>query len=142
MRGDQTTEGEPAISPLSNEEVRETVEQYSDVLSRSERAFDDSIRTIAAGAVAVTASLTAAFEGSGWSGTLAVAFSIASLFANLLSYWTAGRDARWTMRQAHKRDRQALRESPWRDVTGVLNWSAFFLLLAAGISLVVFVSST
>jgi len=127
--------------PLSDEEVQDVIEQFDAVLSRSQQAYDESIRTIAAGAVAVTASLTAAFQEAGWSGTLAVTFSAASLFANLLSFRTAEADARQTIKRARERERRGLFESTWRRWTGLFNSAAFVLLLAASVCLIVFVSS-
>lgn len=130
-----------ANPPLTDEEQQSVVDQFEAFRSRSQQAYDESVRTIAAAGVAVTASLTAAFEEAGWSGTLAVSFSVASLFANLLSFQTAQADAGKSIQRAWKRDRRGVHESRWRWWTGFFNWAAFFLLLGAGVCLIVFVSS-
>jgi hypothetical protein len=129
------------IRPLTDKEQKDVVDQYEELRGRSQRAFDDAIRAIAAGAVAVTASLTAAFKGAGWSGSLAVAFSLAALIANLLSFWTPQRDADLTIDRAWDRDRAGIFDSPWRKATGYLNFTAFLCIALAGVCLLVFVSS-
>lgn len=69
---------------LTEDEQRVFVDQFEEAHRRSQTEYDSSVRTIAA--VGVTASLVAALDEAGWSGTLAVALSLGSLVANLASY--------------------------------------------------------
>lgn len=136
---DVDSEDDPG--PLTDEERDVAVEQLEAAYSRSQQAYDSSIRAIAAGAVAVTASLVAALEVAGWSGTLAVAFSLLALAANLASYWTAQFDTRRRSYWAWKRDRARVFSSRWMKATTTLNAIAGLMLLAAGVSLIVFLWS-
>ena len=132
---------EQRVKPLTDEEQQKVVEQYEELRGRSQRAFDDALRAIAAGAVVVTASLASAFHGAGVAGVVAVAFSLLALWTNLASFVTPQLDASYTKKRAWARDRHGVFNSPWRRVTGYLNFVAFAFLIAAGISLLVFVSS-
>lgn len=128
--------------PLTDDEIESTVAQFDDVYRRSQESYDGAVRTIAAGAVAVTASLVAALKTAGWSGTLAVSFSLLSLAANLSSYWTAQWDTRRRIARAWERDREGVfHDDRWMKATTGLNAAAGLLLLVAGVCLIVFVSS-
>jgi hypothetical protein len=135
------TAGFYSSGPLKDEEVRQVVDELEAAYSRSQQAYDASIRTIAAGAVAVTGSLVAALEVAGWSGSLAVAFSVAALGFNLLSYGTAQRDTRTRIARAIERDRVGVFESRWMKLTTFLNAGAGVLVMASGCALGVFLLS-
>ncbi len=127
---------------LTNDEQAVLIDQFEEAYRRSQTEYDTSVRTIAAGAVAVTASLVAALGEAGWSGVLAVGFSLASLGTNLLSYWTAQFDTSARMKSVWARDRKGVFGRRWKTVTTLLNATTGLLLLAAGVCLVVFVSSS
>lgn len=126
---------------LTAEEQQTLVDQFEEAHRQSQDTYDASVRTIAAASVGVTASLTAAFQQAGWSGTLAVALSLCSLVANLASYWTAQLDIQSRIGAAWERDRVGVFGGRWRKATTALNATTGVLLLAAGVCLVIFVSS-
>jgi hypothetical protein len=139
-----TTEDEPPLDEdeLTNGEVTAAVAELTAAYSRSQQNYDESVRTIAAGAVAVTASLVTALNVVGWSGGFAIGLSLLALGANLGSYWTAQFAIEQRIRRAWKRDRAgAERNGRWTGLTKVLNAAAGLLLVAAGISLVVYLDS-
>jgi len=126
---------------LSPAQEQALVEQFEESHRRSQQDYDTAIRAIAGGAVAVTASLAAA-KGAGWSGSLAVSFSLGSLFANLLSYWTAQFDNKARIKAVPTHEWEAISGGPWRRRTTRLNAATGILLVLAGISLVWFVSTS
>ena len=90
---------------LTNEEVQTAVTELSAALSRTQQNRDELVRVVAAGAVAVTASLIAAIGNAGWSGGLAVGLVFSSLTAVLFSFMSAEVDIRLRERKAWKHDR-------------------------------------
>jgi hypothetical protein len=109
--------------------------------TKSQSDFDDSIRTIAAGAVAVSASLVAALHVAAWSGGFAIGLSVAALSAILLSHWTAQWDSDARIQRAFDRDRAGIQGGWWKWVTTTLNAVAVASVIAAGVALLVFVIS-
>jgi len=127
--------------PLDNDEIDRAVSELSAAHAKSQADYDDSIRTIAAGAVAVTASLVAALEVAAWSGGLAMGFSIAALSAILLSHWTSQRDSDARMKRVWAADREGIQGGSWERATTTLHAAAGLCVIAAGVALLVFVTS-
>jgi hypothetical protein len=127
--------------PLDGHEIQRAASELGAAHAKSQSDYDDSIRTIAAGAVAVTASLVAALHVAAWSGGLAIGLSVAALTATLLSHWTSqfGSDAR--MKLVFAANREGIRSGPWESVTTTLNAVAGLCVVTAGVALLVFVTT-
>lgn len=139
-----TSEDQPSLDDdeLTEDEVKDAVAELTSAYSRSQQNYDASVRTIAAGAVAVTASLVTALKVVGWSGGFTIGLSLLALGANLGSFWTAQFAIEHRIRRAWKRDRLgAQQDGRWTSTTKRLNAAAGLLLVAAGISLVVYLDS-
>ena len=127
--------------PLDDDEVERAVGELAAAHTKSQSDFDDSIRTIAAGAVAVTASLVAALHVAAWSGGLAIGFSVAALTAVLISHWTSQWDSDVRIERAFARDRAGVQGGWWKWVTTTLNAVALVCVIGAGVALLVFVTA-
>lgn len=125
--------------PLTEAEAEAASKELSAALSRTQQHRDAFVRVIAAGAVAVAASLIAAIGKAGWSGGLAVGLAYASLAAVLLSYGSAEVDIRRRNRKAWEYDRAGVQGNWWSTITDALSAGAAVLLVAGGAALVVFV---
>jgi hypothetical protein len=126
---------------LTDVEVQTTATVLGEALSRTQQNRDEFVRVIAAGAVAVTASLIAALKEAGWSGGLAIGLASASLAAVLASFWSAESGIRQRRRAAWRGDRKSVETEPWflTRVTNALNAIAGLCLVGASAALVVFV---
>ena len=127
---------------LYTEEERRVVwAQMVDALAKTQEDYDSSIRTLAAGGVAVTVSLATALHHVGWRGTTAVVLFLLSLGVNLLSYVTAQKDMylRLDLLAAHRDSESG--SNRWTKWTSRLNLIAGLTLLAGGGVLTWFVSS-
>jgi hypothetical protein len=127
---------------LSDEDERVLLAQFVDSLTHAEDSYDESIRVLAAGGVAVTASLATALHTLSGEGVAAVAAFLCGLGLTVASHQTARLDmvARINDLRAHRHDR--LEESRWTRLTAWLNMLAGVALLAGGILLALFVSTS
>jgi hypothetical protein len=115
--------------------------QWVEAHAQSQESYDSSLRTFAAGGVAVTASIGAAVHTFGALGTAAIAAFLASLAATLLSHATAQRDMRVRVADLEQRNDHKLAWNRWTTATTWLNVVAGIALLAGGILLAVFVGA-
>jgi hypothetical protein len=127
---------------LSEEDYRILWEQFADVYSHSQEAYDSSIRPLASAGIGVVASIgTALHTFDGWA-IVSVAAFLASVGFNLVSYGTAQLDMR--CRQGEllrtRRYESALR-SRWTWVTTVLNLLAGAAFIVGGVFLALFVAA-
>jgi len=83
---------------LTEQERQILRDQYIDAYDSSQRAYDVTVRTLAAAGIAVTASLGTASDGLGRLGGAAIACFVASLAANVASYVTAQNDMKAQIR--------------------------------------------
>lgn len=126
---------------LTDAEVDIAARELGGALSRTQQNRDEFVRVIAAGAVAVTASLIVALGEVGVSGASAIALAAMSLIAVLASFWTAEASIRRRRRAALRHDSKCVRPEDWRSsrFTDRLNAAAGLFLIAASAALVVFV---
>ena len=133
---------EDGLDQLNDEEVKIAAEALSAALSRTQRDYDSFVRTIAAAAVALTASLVTAFGGAGWSGGFAVGSCLLALAATLVSFWTATADIQRRQERNWEHDRAGVHGGHWKTATTILNAGAGGLLILGGILLLVFILTT
>jgi len=131
------------VASQTTDEQRQTlVEQFIDAFDKSQDAYDLSIRTLASAAVAVTVSLGVALEGFGGLGVAAVGCFLGSLFANLVSYWTAMVDTYRRATNARRGGELDVEWNKWTWTTHACNFTAGAAFLAGGVLLALFVNSS
>jgi hypothetical protein len=126
---------------LSEADRRIVWEQFVDVYAHSQESFDSSIRTLAAGGVAVTVSIAAAFEELGTAGLVAVFLFLISLSFNLGSHATEQLDMRARLDCLRERRADRIEGNGWTTTTTVLNVLAGAALVAGGVLLATFAAS-
>ena len=140
----ESREGGDEASPArySDDQRQVVFEQLVDAYAKTQDSYDTTIRSLAAGGVAITVSIGTALHAFGMSGAVAVSLFLGSLGLNLGSFATVQRDIK--CRLGHltaKRDAEA-QDNAWRKLTTVLNIASGTLLLAGGIALAILVSSS
>jgi hypothetical protein len=128
------------LDPLETSEIELAATHLSAAHAKSQDDYDQAIRLIASGAVAVSTGLVAAL-GAGWSGGLAIGFAIAALTANLLSHATAQADTGRRLDHAWAGNRAGIHGGRWKTATTVLNVLAGACVVASGVALRVFVTT-
>jgi hypothetical protein len=131
-----------ATNELSDEERQILWEQFGDVHARSQQAYDDAVRTLAAAGVAVTVSIAAAIGGLGETGSAAVFAFLGSLVLNFLSYATVQFDMRTRQDVVRRGVREGIDGNRWTVGTTVLNALAGAAFIAGGALLSVFVGTS
>jgi hypothetical protein len=115
-------------------------EQFCDVYTDQQEAFDSSVRTLAAAGVAVTASLGTALDGlAGW-GVAAIAVFLVSLGANLVSHVTSQFDMKARLNVLREGRMDGIERNRWTTATTAFNVLAGVSLVAGGACLATFVS--
>jgi hypothetical protein len=130
------------VPGLSPEEQQKLLEQYSDAFSDSQRTYDASLRTFAAGGLAVTTSLGTALDQLGWTGVIAIVLFLGTLVTNLVSYWSDQRDLRCRVDGVFVADPVAASGNRWTKLTTTLNYVGGAALIAGGAFLAIFVATT
>ena len=100
----------------------------------AQTSYDDSVRNLAAGGIAVSATLAAAFKDIGWTIAVAVTFLAVALFFNMLSHGTAQLDIAQRLHATRQLERAGSLGNCWTTVTTVLNVLAGVTVLGAGIA--------
>jgi hypothetical protein len=126
---------------LTDEQRQTLIEQFADAFEKSQESYDLSIRTLASAAVAVTVSLGVALDGFGGLGVAAVFCFLGSLFANLVSYWTAMVDTYRRTANARTASELDVEWNKWTWTTHALNLLAGAAFGTGGILLALFVRS-
>ena len=126
---------------LAEEDRRRLWEQFVAVHSETQRTFDASVRTLAAGGVVTTASLGTALHGFTHNAVLAVAFFLGSLFANVFSYWTAQMDMNTRLEGLANERSDGVDGNGWTLATTILNVLQGLAVVAAGVFLSLFIHS-
>jgi hypothetical protein len=126
---------------LSTEDRDALWRQYADVHAKAQDTFDASVRTLAAGGVAVTVTIASAVVDTfdNWA-RLAVAAFLVALAANVSSYATAQKDMRTRLELVAASDPRGRDETAWTTRTYRLNVLAGVALVAGGALLAIFVA--
>jgi hypothetical protein len=125
---------------LTEQERQILRDQYIDAYDSSQRAYDVTIRTLAAAGVAVTASLGTASKGLGGLGGAAIACFLVSLAANVASYVSAQSDMKARILDLDAQ-RDAAAFGNWlTTATASLNYFAGLIFLVGGALLAFFVT--
>jgi hypothetical protein len=132
-------EPEPPTVKLTDDDRLALRVQFSEVHADSQVSYDSSIRTFAAGGVALTASIAAAIHTFGALGTATIAVFIASLALTQLSHMSTQHDMLARIDNLEQRNDHRLGWNRWTTTTTWLNHAAGLALLAGGILLAVFV---
>jgi len=132
MRADRFLTAAQKKQPLSDKEVAELWTQFTEAYDDAQRSYDTSVRALAAGGIAVSATLAAAFDGLGAWGTWAVWLFGASLLLNTFSYWTAQRDVMKRLSDLGERKRAPEYGNWLTTFTTALNIAAGLALVIAG----------
>jgi hypothetical protein len=126
---------------LSDEERRILWEQFVEVHGESQEAYDNSVRTLAAAGVGVTASLATALHGITSSGIAAVTLFLLSLGLNLGSFGTAQLDMRARTAELRASNNPPSERNGWTTATTVLNVLAGIGVLVGGVLFAWFVGA-
>ena len=127
---------------LTEEDRRTLWAQFAEVHADSQKVFDASLRTLAAGGVGVTVSLAAFVGELGTTGGAAAILFLVCLAANLLSYATAQKDMRARIAGLRDRRDDQIEGTPWTQVTYGFNLLAGASLVAGGALLATFVATS
>jgi hypothetical protein len=132
-------EPEPAVDELAEEDRLALRAQFVDVRTKAQESYDSSLRTFAAGGIAVTASIATALHTFGGLGTATIAAFLAALAAMQFSHSSTVRDmwVRVVDLESHKDHR--LWGNRWTTITTVLNAAAGVAFFAGCVLLAVFV---
>jgi hypothetical protein len=132
-------------SDLSDEQRQTLWEQFVELHGDAQENFDNSVRTLAAAGVAVTAAIATALDGFETAGAWAVGLFVASLIFNLASYGTQQLDMRARM-DCLRRDEtdtyKGVEHTRWTRVTAFLNLSAGAAFVIGAIVLCIFVGTS
>lgn len=142
MRLDKYLTDEDRKTPLKPEEADRLWDQWADAFGTAQTSYDDSVRNLAAGGIAVSATLAAAFKDIGWTIAVAVTFLVVALFFNMLSHGTAQLDIAQRLHATRRLEKAGSLGNCWTTVTTVLNVLAGVTVLGGGIALAVFVFIT
>jgi hypothetical protein len=126
---------------LSEAERQTLWEQFVEVHGESQESYDNSVRTIAAAGVGITASLATALHGLTAKGVAAIALFLASLALNLGSYVTAQFDMKARMDVLRRRETEGIERNRWTTTTTCLNALAGVAVIAGGAVLAWFITS-
>jgi hypothetical protein len=129
---------------LTEEQRKALWEQFVTEHGKAQETFDSSLRTLAGAGLGITVSLATALKTMPSSGRWAAGLFLASLLVNLGSYVSAQLDMRTRMETLKKNvaTYEGAEHSAWTTVTWVMNVAAGLALLAGGILLVIFISTT
>lgn len=127
---------------LTDEDRLTLWEQYVEVYAESQDSFDTSVRTLAAAAIAVTVSLATALKDFDNVGVAAVSVFVASLSANVLSFFSAQLDMRARLVCVEGRVLDGIDGNRWTRVTTSLNVVAGVTLIVGASLLAWFVASS
>jgi hypothetical protein len=113
--------------------------QFAETRAKAQESYDSSLRTFAAGGIAVTASIATALHTFGGLGTATIATYLVALAAMQFSHSSTGRDmwVRVADLEAHNDDK--LWWNRWTTITTVLNAGAGVAFFAGCVLLAVFV---
>jgi hypothetical protein len=125
---------------LSEQDAQTLLEQFVDAHTHAEDSYDEAIRILAAGGVAVTASIATARHGFSGAGVAAMVAFIVSLGVTLASHQTSRRDMESRIELVHARTYDLTRRSRLTALTQYLNDLAGVALLAGAVLLSIFVS--
>jgi hypothetical protein len=142
MRLDRYLNDDDRRRPLSAEEADHLWDQWADAYGTAQASYDDSVRNLAAGGIAVSATLAAAFEAIGWTIAVAVTLFVLALFFNLISHGAAQLDIGHRLDATRRLERPGALGNRWTSVTTTLNVLAGVTVLGGGIALAVFVFIT
>ncbi len=126
---------------LTPEDRRALWAQFADVHADAQKVFDASLRTLAAGAIAVTVSLATVLGDLGDTGVVAVVLFLTSLLFNLVSYSTAQRDMRVRLAGLRAWRTEEIEGTRWTTATYILNWLAGLSFIAGAALLAAFVAT-
>ena len=115
--------------------------QFVEVYSNSQKSYDNSVRTMAAAALAVTVSIGTALNGLQSDGVTAAALFLISLGLNFVSYLTAQLDMKARLNVLRTERTEGIDGNGWTVVTTALNVSAGITLIAGGVFLASFAAS-
>ncbi len=116
--------------------------QFVDAVDHAEDSYDDSIRYLAAGGVAVTASIATARHGLSANGVKAITVLLISLGLTVFSHQVSRRDMLHRIRELNA-ERYDPSKYGWRTrLTAGMNLLAGAALLIGGIYLALFASSS
>jgi hypothetical protein len=128
---------------LSPEDRAALWRQYAQVHAQVQDTFDSSVRTLAAGGVAVTVTIaTAAVDRFDWWGAAAVAAFLFSLGTYVASFVTAQKDMRARLKLVRVSDIRGFDETCWTTWTFRLNVGAGGFLVIGGFLLLFFVAAS
>lgn len=127
---------------MDTEERKTLWRQYAQAHAKAQETYDASIRTLAAAGLAVTVTLATALESLDGYGTTATTALVIALGANLVSYATAQMDLRRRLKFVKVSDARGREPTFWTTLTFLLNLVAGLGLLAGGLFLAWFVSSS
>jgi hypothetical protein len=128
------------MAPLLESDRRALLAQYSAAYDRCQADYDTSVRTLAAGGVAVSASLVTAMHHTSNVGSAAISAFGLSLASNVISYLVAQHDL--SARIVEVRGGAFAEGTPWTIWTTRLNYVAGAALIAGAAFLGWFVVST
>ena len=125
---------------LTDEQRQTLREQFIEVYAKAQEAFDTSVRTLAAAAIAVTVSLAAALKEMPAEGEWAVGLFVLCLAMNLVSYFTSQFDMKRRIRRLQERRDNEIEGNLWTTITHFLNVGSGLSFISGAVVLSVFVS--
>jgi hypothetical protein len=131
----------PELSKLSDDDRRTLWQQFVEVYARSQRAYDESVRTLAAAGVAVTVSIGTAIKGLHTSGLVAVVLFLGALAATFTSYASVQLDMKTRLAGLRRGDSESVEGNSWTKATTTLNALAGVGLMLGGVFLAVLVAN-
>jgi hypothetical protein len=127
---------------MTDDERETLLAQFVDAITHAEDAYDESIRVLAAGGVAVTVSIATARHGFSGGGVPAIIALLASLGLTLFSHQASRLDVKHRLKELDEETYNPTIEG-WRTrVTVWMNGLAGVALLLGAILLAVFVSGS
>jgi hypothetical protein len=126
-------------SLLSEDDERLLIAQFVDALTHAEDSYDESLRILAGGGVAVTVSIATALHALSGAGVWAIVAFLASLGLTLASHQTSRQDMTCRINKLNARTYDPTHLSGWTRATAGLNLLAGAALIAGGILLALFV---
>jgi hypothetical protein len=129
-------------STLTPEQRQTLWEQFVEVYSDEQKAFDNSVRTLAAAGIGVTVTLATALKSMPAAGNCAAVCFVASLGLNLASHVTSQLDMRSRLACLRDGRDEGYERSRWTMATTLANIAAGLAFIAGSVLLAVFVSGS
>jgi hypothetical protein len=130
------------VGELTDEQRQTLWEQFVEVHADEQKAFDNSVRTLAAAGIAVTVTLATALKAMPTIGQFAVGFFVGSLGLNLASHVTSQFDMRARVASLRKGLHEGYEGNRWTIATSGCNLAAGAAFIAASVLLAVFIGTS